>query len=422
MRDELPFVLMRGGTSKGVFRRADDVPGDRDRLTRVLLDLFGSPDRRQIDGLGGADKLTSKAAIIGRPTRADTDIGYLFGQVGTVRAGVDYQLNCGNLIAAVGLYAIEEGLIAAHEGSTLVRVHNVNTDRVVHVQVPVQGGKPLWRGDLAIAGVPGTGAPISLDFSRALGAITGRLLPTGNAMDVIDVEGLGPVELSVVDGANLAIYVQPGVLRGGSGVGVRDVEGVGPVELSVVDGANLAIYVQPGVLRMTGLETPDEIDADAGLRSRIDPIRKAVAYRCGLRGYWDARQAPSTPMLLVVGAPADYRSCTQGDPVAAADLDLVLRQYASGSASKALAGTLAATTGLACRLPGTVPQRLLAMARGNPDRRLAFGHPSGIIHVQAQVRSRPGAAPTIDRLVVQRTARRLAQGRAFLKEAFQRGA
>ncbi|MCW5232018.1 PrpF domain-containing protein [Verminephrobacter eiseniae] len=386
MRDELPFVLMRGGTSKGVFLRADDVPGDRDRLTRVLLDLFGSPDRRQIDGLGGADKLTSKAAIIGRPARADTDIGYLFGQVGTVRAEVDYQLNCGNLIAAVGLYAIEEGLIAAHEGSTLVRVHNVNTDRVVHVQVPVQGGKPLWRGDLAIAGVPGTGAPISLDFSRALGAITGRLLPTGNAMDVIDVEGLGPVELSVVDGANLAIYVQPGVLR------------------------------------MTGLETPDEIDADAGLRSRIDAIRKAVAYRCGLRGYWDARQAPSTPMLLVVGAPADYRSCTQGDPVAAADLDLVLRQYASGSASKALAGTLAATTGLACRLPGTVPQRLLAMARGNPDRRLAFGHPSGIIHVQAQVRSRPGAAPTIDRLVVQRTARRLAQGRAFLKEAFQRGA
>ncbi|KAB7604225.1 3-methylitaconate isomerase [Verminephrobacter sp. Larva24] len=331
MRDELPFVLMRGGTSKGVFLRADDVPGDRDRLTRVLLDLFGSPDRRQIDGLGGADKLTSKAAIIGRPARADTDIGYLFGQVGTVRAEVDYQLNCGNLIAAVGLYAIEEGLIAAHEGSTLVRVHNVNTDRVVHVQVPVQGGKPLWRGDLAIAGVPGTGAPISLDFSRALGAITGRLLPTGNAMDVIDVEGLGPVELSVVDGANLAIYVQPGVLR------------------------------------MTGLETPDEIDADAGLRSRIDAIRKAVAYRCGLRGYWDARQAPSTPMLLVVGAPADYRSCTQGDPVAAADLDLVLRQYASGSASKALAGTLAATAVgaavLAAKLLGaiTVPGYAMIM-------------------------------------------------------------
>jgi 2-methylaconitate cis-trans-isomerase PrpF len=383
MRDDLPFVLMRGGTSKGVFLRAEDVPADRAQLTSVLLDLFGSPDRRQIDGLGGADKLTSKAAIIGRPVRAGTDVTYLFGQVGTVRAEVDYNLNCGNLTAAVGVYAIQEGLVAPVEGTTLVRVHNVNTDRVIGVEVPVQDGKPVWRGPLAIGGVPGTGAPISLDFSQAMGAITGNLLPTGNAVDVLDVPG------------------------------------VGPVEMSIVDGPNMAVYVEAAVLRMTGIEAPEQIDNDADLKARMDAIRKAVAYRCGLREYWDARQAPSTPMLIVLRTPADYRTCTQGDLVPAGEIDLVVRQFASGSASKTLAGTLTATTGMACRMPGTLPHRLLASARGNPARPLAFGHPSGVIYVEAQVEeARAGEAPVVRRMAVQRTARRLAEGRAFLKDAF----
>lgn len=382
MRDDLPFVLMRGGTSKGIFLRAEDVPADRARLTRLLLDLFGSPDRRQIDGLGGADKLTSKAAIIGKPVREGTDVTYLFGQVGTVRAEVDYNLNCGNLTAAVGVYAIQEGLVAPVEGTTVVRVHNVNTDRVIGVEVPVQGGKPVWKGELAIGGVPGTGAPISLDFSQAVGAITGQLLPTGNAVDILDVPG------------------------------------VGAVEMSIVDGANMAVYVEPGVLRMTGMEAPEEIDANEDLKRRMDAIRKAVAYRCGLREYWDARQAPSTPMLIVTSAPADYRTCTQGDPVDAAGIDLVVRQFASGSASKTLAGTLTATTGMACRMPGTLPHRILAAVRGNPTRPLAFGHPSGVIYVEADVEAGTGAAPVVRRMAVQRTARRLAEGRAYLKEPF----
>lgn len=383
MRDDLPFVLMRGGTSKGIFLRADDVPTDRAALSKVLLDLFGSPDRRQIDGLGGADKLTSKAAIIGRPVRAGTDVTYLFGQVGTVRAEVDYNLNCGNLTAAVGVYAIQEGLVPPVEGITLVRVHNVNTDRVINVEVPVWDGKPTWRGDLSIGGVPGTGAPISLDFSQAVGAITGKLLPTGNVVDVLDVPG------------------------------------VGAVKMSVVDGANMAIYVHHAALGMSGIESPDEIDGDAGLKGRMDAIRRAVAYRCGLRDYWDARQAPSTPMLIVLREPADYRTCTQGDLVPAASIDLVVRQYASGSASKTLAGTLTATTGIACRTAGTLPNRILAGARGAPARPLAFGHPSGVIHVEADVGA-TGAdgLPVIQRLAVQRTARRLAEGRAYLKDAF----
>lgn len=384
MIDKLPFVLMRGGTSKGVFLRAEDMPTDRDRLTRVLLDLFGSPDRRQIDGLGGADKLTSKAAIIGRPVREGTDVTYLFGQVGTVRGEVDYKLNCGNLTAAAGVYAIQEGLVAATEGSTLVRVHNVNTDRVICVEVPVHGGQPEWRGTFAIGGVPGTGAAITLDFSQAVGAITGSLLPTGHTSEVLDVPG------------------------------------VGAVEVSIVDGANMAIYVDHGALGMSGIESPDDIDTDPDLKRRMDAIRQAVAYRCGLRDYWDARQAPSTPMLIVLRPPADYRTCTQGDLVEADSIDLVVRQYASGSASKTLAGTLTATTGLACRMPGTLPHRLLSAARGKPERPLAFGHPSGVIYVEADVEALAGKAPVVRRLAIQRTARRLAEGRAFLKEPFER--
>lgn len=376
----LPFVLMRGGTSKGVFLRADTVPTDREALTRLLLDLFGSPDRRQIDGLGGADKLTSKAAVIGPPTRADSDVSYLFGQVGTVRAEVDYNLNCGNLTAAVGMYAIQEGLVAPQEGATLVRVHNVNTDRVIHVSVPVSGGRPAWKGDFAMGGVPGTGAAIDLDFSRATGAITGKLLPTGRPLDVFDVPGIGPVEASVVDGANLVIYVHHTALG------------------------------------MHGLESPEEIDGDTALKARMDALRQLVAYRVGLRSYWDARQAPSTPMLIVLREPADYLTCTQGDPVAAASLDLVCRQYASGSASKTLAGTITATTGIACCLPGSLPHRLLA---GRPPVRagsLAFGHPSGVIHVEVEVHP-DGEGVRVERLVIQRTARRLAEGVAYLKSS-----
>lgn len=386
LTDRLPFVLMRGGTSKGIFLRSADVPADRDALTAVLLDLFGSPDRRQIDGLGGADKLTSKAAIIGPPVRHGTDLTYLFGQVGTVRAEVDYNLNCGNLTAAVGMYAVQEGLVAPVEGSTLVRVHNVNTDRVIRVAVPVRDGLPLWQGDFAMGGVPGTGAALDLDFAEATGAITGRLFPTGQRCDRFDVPG------------------------------------VGTVEASVVDGANLVVYVHHAALGMHGLESPDEIDADTALKDRMDALRKVVAYRCGLQSYWDARQAPSTPMLVVLREPADYRTCTQGDLVPAPSMDLVCRQYASGSASKTLAGTITATTGIACRVPGTLPHRLLGLGAARPDDGLAFGHPSGVIHVAARVRAgeEAGSAVAVERLTVQRSARRLAEGVAYLKRPFAR--
>ena len=384
LRDRLPFVLMRGGTSKGVFLNAADVPVEREPLTAMLLDLFGSPDRRQIDGLGGADKLTSKAAIIGPPIRAGTDLTYLFGQVGTVRAEVDYNLNCGNLTAAVGVYAIQNEMVPIVEGRTVVRVHNLNTDRVIGVTVPVQGGVPVSHGDFAMGGVPGTGAPIDLDFSQATGAITGRLFPTGRLSDRFDVEGLGEIEASVVDGANLVVYVHHDALG------------------------------------MTGFETPDAIDADEPLKACMNALRRAVAQRVGLADYWDSRLAPSTPMLVVLQRACDYVTCTQGDPVSAAEVDLVCRQFASGSASKTLAGTISATTGIACRVPGTLVHRMLKPEAVRPAGRVALGHPSGVLHIEAAA-SVEGLDVTVHRLVVQRTARRLAEGVAYLKTPYACG-
>jgi 2-methylaconitate cis-trans-isomerase PrpF len=375
--DAIDYVLMRGGTSKGVFLREEDVAQDRAALVPFLLDLFGSPDSRQIDGLGGADKLTSKVAIIGAPTRPDSDVTYLFGQVGIRAPEVDFNLNCGNLTAAVGMYAIQQGLVAAREGEVLVRIHNLNTDKVIHAHVPVRDGEPRVEGDLAIGGVPGTGAPIKLDFSRAAGAITGKLLPLGAASTLLDVPEYGQIEVSVVDCANLVVFVAAASLG------------------------------------MRGTETPDAIDGDAALVKKIDAIRRAVAHRVGLGEYWEARRTPSTPMCVVVQTPTAYATYTTAEPIAADRIDLLCRQYSTGATSKALAATVTSCIGVACRIEGSVAARFLS-ARAQSRDAIEIGHPSGTIVVQA--RAHPDADGwRVEEASIWRTARRLAEGRAFLK-------
>jgi 2-methylaconitate cis-trans-isomerase PrpF len=372
----LNYVLMRGGTSKGVFLRAQDLPmHDRLALTRILSDLFGSPDRRQIDGLGGADKLTSKAAIIGPPSVPQADVDYLFGQVGIDDAEVDYSINCGNLSAAVGMYAIQEGFVKPREGSTLVRIFNVNTQKIVHAEVPVLDGEPEWRGNFHIDGVQGTGAPIALDFSRAVGALTGRLTPLGQA------------------GGNL------------------HVEGLGSVELTVVDGANLVVCVAAAQLGLVGTELPAELDAVAGLRQRLDAIRKAVAYQVGLASYWDAAAAPATPILVLTSPPASHRLFASGETLHADAVDLVCRQFPGGAFTKTVGATVAATIGMAARLPGSVVARVLSPQAAAREE-LRLGHPGGIIQVLSAVDAISG---DVSRALIYRTARRISEGKVFLR-------
>lgn len=381
MRPKIPFYLLRGGTSKGVFLERDVVPADRTELVKFLLGLFGSPDPRQIDGLGGGDKLTSKAAILGSPTRSNTDIDYLFAQVGIRHAEVDFNLNCGNLSAAVAAYAIEAGYVAPQEGQTRVRIHNVNTGRVIHAAVPVAKGRVVYQGDLVIDGVPGAGAAIDLDFREATGAITGNFLPMGEVVSQLQVPGLGSLNVSVIDGANLVVLVA-----------AED-------------------------LGMRGNESPTEIDGNDALVARIQAVREHVALALGMEDYWRSRAAPSSPMLVAVQSPQPYQALNGLDYVAADSLDLLCRQYSTAATSKALAATVTATVGMACRLPGSVAARFLRPGQSQ-DLPIRIGHPAGRILVWARKDDQSGISVEIERAVIQRTARILARGEAFMHPSF----
>ena len=375
----LPFVLMRGGTSKGVFLDGKNLPQDRVALSALLLDVMGSPDRRQIDGLGGADKLTSKVAIISPSERQDADIDYLFAQVGIQEPEVDFQINCGNLTAAAAVYAIEQGLVAGvGHGLCRVRIHNVNTQRVILADVPMRDGRPEASGDFQIDGVPGTGAPIALDFAQAFGVVTGELLPFGSPTSILQVSGLGAIDVSVVDGANLVVFVAA--------------RSVG----------------------MQGTESPREIDGDAQLVGKLNAIRREVAYRLGMKAYWDSRVMPSTPFCVVVSPSVTYQNFATGQHVHAADVDLVCRQFSTGATSKAMAATVASCTGLAARIPGTVVQQVLA-PRALSKIAVDIGHPSGVISVESQLLTDAAGSHRPQSARIFRTARRLADGTVYLK-------
>jgi 2-methylaconitate cis-trans-isomerase PrpF len=182
----IPCVLMRGGTSRGPFFLSADLPPDAASRDAALLSIMGSGHPLQIDGIGGGNPVTSKVAIIGPPSVAGADVDYLFAQVRTDRQIVDYSPNCGNMLAAVGPFSIEAGLVKAEKTETLVRIHNVNTGKVIEAKVPTRNGEVTYLGDASIDGVPGLAAPIALTFLDAAGAKTGKLLPSGNASDVID--------------------------------------------------------------------------------------------------------------------------------------------------------------------------------------------------------------------------------------------
>jgi 2-methylaconitate cis-trans-isomerase PrpF len=237
----IPCTLMRGGTSKGPYFRLSDVPEDRAVLERFLLAVMGSPDQRQIDGLGGADWLTSKTAMVGPSVRRGADLDYLFGQVHIEKASVDFRPNCGNLTSAVGPFAIESGMVKARDPETTVRIYNVNTGALIEAVIQTPGGRVNYEGDTSIDGVPGTAAPILLFFSDLVGTRTGKLLPTGNAIDVI--EG---------------------------------------VEVSCVDVAIPMIIVRAEQMGKTGYESPDEINSDTAFFERLERIRVAASHRMGL--------------------------------------------------------------------------------------------------------------------------------------------
>jgi len=365
----LPFVLMRGGTSKGVFLRGSALPPPGAARNSVILSLFGSPDPRQIDGLGGADILTSKLAIIDPPSRPDADLDYTFAQVSITEPVVDYDINCGNLSAAVGAFAVDEGLVAVDGPFVQVRIHNTNTGRILLADVPILDGAAAIEGNESIHGVPGTGAPIGLDFSRTGGGITGALLPTGNERDVLDTS-------------------------------------IGAVEATIVDLANLTVFFNAEAVGMVGTEGPSEFTEEK--LARVSAVKEAAARLLGM--------APDglTPVPAVVSPPARFVSYTTGDPVEPEHVDLLSRVVGGRPPvpHKAYPGTLAATTGVAACIPGTTVHEVTRQQRPD-DGEIRIGHPSGVMPVLARV-SHDHDGWQAEQAVYKRTARRLAEGTAFI--------
>ena len=247
MQKSIPAVLMRGGTSKGLFFHADHLPADPRIRDNAILAAYGSPDpdRRQIDGVGGAVSTTSKVAIISRSTSPDYDVVYDFGQVSIDRPLIDYKGNCGNISSAVGPFAVDEGLVPATEPVTRVKIHQKNTDKLIIAEVPVKNGRFDEEGHYKIAGVPGSASKITLRFADPGGSITGKLFPTGNLQDDLDVPGVGVVTLTMIDAAN-------------------------PV-----------ILVPAARLDLKGTEI-DEIDTGEEIKAKLEQIRCTAAVKIGL--------------------------------------------------------------------------------------------------------------------------------------------
>ena len=353
-------VYMRGGTSRCLVFHARDLPAPGRERDAVLLAALGSPDPygRQLDGLGGGISSLSKACIIGPPTLPGADVDYTFAQVEVKKASVDYAGNCGNCSSSVGPFAIDEGLVPARDGETIVRIHNTNTKKLIVAHVPVEHGEAATRGEFELAGVAGRGARIALDFVEPGGAGTGRLLPTGRARDV--VAGL---------------------------------------EVSCVDATNPVVFVRARDIGLTGAETPQAVDGDHDLCARLEKLRVEAAARMGMA------ESASVPKIAFVAPPREY-TALDGAHYAAADHDVLARAMSMGNCHRAFPLTAAMCLAVAARLAGSLVDEASTAGVAHDVR---LGHPSGVLPLDASVSLRNGQ-PWAERVTVYRTARRLMEG------------
>jgi methylitaconate Delta-isomerase len=377
---KIPCVVQRGGTSKGIYLHDRDLPVEAEARDRVILSIFGSPDRRQIDGLGGADPLTSKVAIIAPSSRPDSDVDYTFGAVDLTEPIVDYRGNCGNLSAGVGPFAIDEGLVPATDGETVVRIYNTNTDKCLRAYVPTSRGKAAYKGDYAIAGVPGSGAKILLDYAGTAGAATGKILPTGNRVDHIAIPSLGTIEMSIVDAGNPVCFIRPSVLGLSGAEGPTD-----PVILAQLDTIEL---IRGTAARIIGMVSEA---AEARLRT------------------------PAIPLLGLVSAPQAYIKYTDGQRIESSEVDLVARVFYMQEMHKTYSVTAAVCTSTAAMIEGTIVNQVVSpLVKETGIVRL--GHPGGVIPIEVEVSDRTEGLE-LRKAALGRTSRRIMEGFVYVPEA-----
>ena len=352
MPDGVRCMIMRGGTSKGAYFVASELPADVSERDRLLLEIMGSPDPRQIDGIGGAHPLTSKVAVVTASPDVDADVDYLFLQVGVDEALVTDKQNCGNLLAAVGPFAVERGLVMASGSEAEVRIRMLNTGGVATARFPVSGGRPVYSGDCFIAGVPGTAASIELAFADTAGSTCGSLFPTGNVVDT--VEG---VEVTCIDNG------MPVVILRATDVGV------------------------------TGRETCEELEADSSMRAKVEAIRLATG---PLMGLGDVAKL-TIPKVTLVSPPVNGGT-------------LCTRTFIPHRCHDAIGVLGAVSVATAALIAGT-PAAAVSVSSGSPDR-VTVEHPTGTLDATVVVEFESGVA-VARRSGILRTARKLMDGTVF---------
>ena len=352
---KLPAVFMRGGTSNAVVFHAKDLPRDRAQWDEIFLATIGSPDPygRQLDGMGGGVSSVSKVCVVGPPTRPDADIDYTFAQVQVKKAEVDYSANCGNMSSAMGPFAVDEGLLKVSGREAVVRIHNTNTKKIIQARFNMDEGLSEVDGDLTIPGVSGTGSPVRLEFLQPGGATTGKLLPTGNVTDVLDVPG------------------------------------VGKLTVSMVDAANATVFVRAADIGLTGIEMPEALEANAEVMKKLAAIRLVASVAMGIaKTPEEAMKKATVPFVGFVSGPQDAKTLT-GDALNANEIDLTARMLSSGQPHRALPLTVSLCTAVASRIEGTVVHAATRPTTDS-DAPIRIAMPSGILTVAANVNQKDG--------------------------------
>ncbi len=380
---KIPATYMRGGTSKGVFFKLTDLPASAqvpgEARDKLLLRVIGSPDPygKQIDGMGAATSSTSKTVILSKSTRPDHDVDYLFGQVSIDKPFVDWSGNCGNLSAAVGPYAIANGLVDAaripQNGTAIVRIWQANISKTIISHVPITNGQVQETGEFELDGVTFPAAEVQLEFmdpaAEEPGA-EGAMFPTGNLVDDLEVPGIGTLKATMINAGIPTIFV--------------NAEAIG----------------------YKGTELQDAINSDPAALAKFETIRAHGAIRMGLiKNVDEAQKRQHTPKIAFVAKPVDYVS-SSGKTVAAKDVDLLVRAMSMGKLHHAMMGTAAVAIGAAAAIPGTLVNQT---AGGGERSAVRFGHPSGTLRVGAEAGQKDGEW-AVTKAIMSRSARVLMEG------------
>lgn len=376
LKQKIPCTIMRSGTSKGIYFCRKDLPDDPSVWQDILLKIMGSPDQRQIDGLGGGTSVTSKVAVVSASLREDADLDYTFVQVAVDKPIISFKGNCGNISAGVAPFAIEKGLIKTSGDITKIRIYNTNTDKIILAEIRTDGGCVRYDGSFEIAGVPGTAAPVKLTFCNPAGATSGKLLPTGHAIELLEVPEVGTIPVSIVDASNPLVFVR-----------LEDI----PMK---------------GELFLRNLKDSSE------WLEKIETIRGTAACRMGLTNDYKMAQyeTPGIPKMTIVSPAQTYITANQ-QKVNKEDIDLCAMMMSMQKLHPSYAMTGAICTAVAANIPGSIVNQVIG--KNFVQQEIRIGNPAGIITAGTNMTVGTSNEITVESAYGFRTVNLLMDGTAY---------